>query len=99
MVVLIGGCAAWGTGVVPPSRANGEATAPNTRLRSSAPVATNVVLAAQTALSRYGYDPGPMDGTFTPSTKEAVLQFQQARGIKTTGELDSQTVAALGIAR
>jgi len=40
-----------------------------------------------------------MDGTFTPSTKEAVLQFQQARGIKTTGELDSQTVAALGIAR
>jgi len=99
LVVLVGGCAAWGTGVVPPSRANGEATAPNTRLRSSAPVATNVVVAAQTALSRYGYDPGPADGRFTSSTKEAVLQFQQARGIRATGELDSQTVAALGLER
>jgi len=99
MLVLIGGCAAWGTGSVPPSRANGEATAPNTRLRSSAPVDANVVRAAQTALSRYGYDPGPVDGTFTPSTKDAVLQFQHARGIRATGELDSQTVAALGIER
>ena len=99
MLVLIGGCAAWGTGAVPPSRANGEATAPNTRLRSSAPVDTDTVRAAQTALSRYGYDPGPVDGTFTSSTKEAVMQFQQSRGIRTTGELDSQTVSALGIGR
>ena len=99
ILVLIGGCASWGTGVVPPSRANGEATAPNTRLRSSAPVDANVVLAAQVALSRYGYDPGPANGTLNPSTKEAVLQFQEARGIRTTGELDSQTAAALGIGR
>jgi len=99
ILVLLGGCAAWGTGAVPPSRANGEATAPNSRLMSSAPVATNVVVAAQSALSRYGYDPGPVDGTFTPSTKEAVLQFQQARGIRATGELDSPTMAALGIER
>ena len=98
-LVLIGGCAQWGTGVVPPSRANGEATAPNTRLRSSAPVDTNVVTAAQRALSRYGYDPGPADGAFNSSTKDAVLQFQQARGMRQTGELDSQTLAALGIAR
>jgi len=27
------------------------------------------------------------------------MQFQQSRGIRTTGELDSQTVAALGIGR
>ena len=99
MVVLIGGCPAWGTGVVPPSRANGEATAPNTRLRSSAPVDTNVVVAAQRALPRYGYDPGPADGLFNPSTRDAVLQFQSPRGIRSTGELDSQTLAGLGIAR
>jgi peptidoglycan hydrolase-like protein with peptidoglycan-binding domain len=99
ILMLIGGCASWGTGVVPPSRANGEATAPNTRLRSSAPVDANGVLAAQVALSRYGYDPGPVNGTFNPSTREAVLQFQEARGIRTTGELDSQTAAALGIGR
>src|SRR4030095_2101658 len=60
MLVLIGGCANWGPGVVPPSRANGEATAPNTRLRSSAPVDTNVVLAAKRAPCRSGYDPGSM---------------------------------------
>jgi peptidoglycan hydrolase-like protein with peptidoglycan-binding domain len=58
-----------------------------------------VVVAAQTALSRYGYDPGPADGRFTSSTKEALQQFQQARGIRATGELDSQTVAALGLER
>ena len=97
MIVLVGGCAM--TGAVPPSRANGEATAPNSRLRSSAPVDTTVVTAAQRALSRYGYDPGPADGVFNTSTKDAVLQFQQARGMRQTGELDSQTVAALGIAR
>ena len=38
-------------------------------------------------------------GTFNPSTKDAVQQFQEARGIRATGELDSQTVAALGIGR
>lgn len=97
MIVLVAGCASM-TGVVPPSRANGEATAPNSRLRSSAPVDTSVVQAAQIALSRHGYDPGPANGTFSSSTKDAVLQFQQARGLRATGELDSQTVAALGVA-
>ena len=96
MIVLVGGCASM-TGAVPPSRANAEATAPNTRLRSSAPVSANVVEAAQRALARYGYDPGPADGIYNTSTKDAVVQFQQSRGIRTTGELDSQTVAALGI--
>ena len=98
-LVALGGCAAWGTGVVPHTRANGEATAPNTRLRSSAPVDPNIVVSAQRALSRHGYDPGPADGTFSPSTRDAVLQFQQARGIRATGELDSQTIAALGVGR
>jgi peptidoglycan hydrolase-like protein with peptidoglycan-binding domain len=97
VVVLVAGCAM--TGAVPPSRANGEATAPNTRLRSSAPVDTNVVVAAQRALVRYGYDPGQTDGVYTASTKEAVMQFQQARGLRQTGELDSQTVSALGVGR
>ena len=97
--VLLSGCAGWGTGVVPQTRANGDATAPNTRLRSSAPVDTSLVEAAQRALSRFGYDPGPADGSFNASTRDAVLQFQAARGMKATGELDSQTVAALGISR
>jgi peptidoglycan hydrolase-like protein with peptidoglycan-binding domain len=99
VLVALGGCAAWGTGVVPQTRANGDATAPNSRLRSSAPVDPNIVVSAQRALSRYGYDPGPADGMFNASTRDAVLQFQRARGIRATGELDSQTVAALGVGR
>src|SRR5689334_10619177 len=98
LLVLVGGCASM-TGVVPPSRANGEATAPNSRLRASAPVETNVVMAAQVALSRRGYDPGPADGRYTTDTKDAVMRFQQSQGMRQTGELDSATIAALGIGR
>jgi peptidoglycan hydrolase-like protein with peptidoglycan-binding domain len=50
----------------------------------------------QQALQNKGFDPGPIDGIFGPKTKEAVRNFQDRYGIKADGEIDNQTLYALG---
>ena len=50
----------------------------------------------QQALQKKGYDPGPLDGILGPQTKEAVRKFQDFYGIKASGEIDNQTLYALG---
>jgi peptidoglycan hydrolase-like protein with peptidoglycan-binding domain len=50
----------------------------------------------QQALQKRGFDPGPLDGILGPKTKEAVRNFQDRYGIKASGEIDNQTLFALG---
>jgi peptidoglycan hydrolase-like protein with peptidoglycan-binding domain len=50
----------------------------------------------QQALQKKGFDPGPIDGILGPQTKEAVRKFQDFFGIKASGEIDNQTLYALG---
>jgi peptidoglycan hydrolase-like protein with peptidoglycan-binding domain len=50
----------------------------------------------QQALQKKGINPGPIDGKFGPLTKQAVHNFQDRYGIKTTGDVDNQTLFALG---
>jgi murein L,D-transpeptidase YcbB/YkuD len=50
----------------------------------------------QQALQNKGFDPGPIDGIFGPKTKEAVRNFQDRYGMKADGEIDNQTLYALG---
>jgi peptidoglycan hydrolase-like protein with peptidoglycan-binding domain len=50
----------------------------------------------QAALQKRGVDPGPVDGIFGPKTKEAIRTFQGRYGMKPTGEVDNQTLFALG---
>ena len=78
-------------------QANSAATAPDSRTRTSAPVDTPKVQAAQQALARAGYNPGNSTGNFDASTHDAVAKFQQSRGLKATGDLDSATMSALGL--
>ena len=77
--------------------ANSAATAPESRTRTSAPVDTTKVRAAQQALARAGYNPGNATGTMDAPTHDAVTQFQKAHGLKATGDLDSATMSALGV--
>ena len=42
-----------------------------------------------------GYDPGRRDQRFDASTEAAVKQFQKARDLPQTGQLDEQTFNAL----
>jgi hypothetical protein len=49
----------------------------------------------QRALLRKGYDPGPVDGIFGPKTEGALRQFQEAKQLPVTGQLDDRSLAAL----
>jgi len=54
------------------------------------------MLAAQIALERLGFSPGVIDGKNGESLKIAIRGFQAANDLEETGELDSDTRAALG---
>jgi peptidoglycan hydrolase-like protein with peptidoglycan-binding domain len=51
----------------------------------------------QQALKDKGHDPGEIDGIMGPQTQQALQSFQQAQGISGSGDLDQQTLAALGV--
>jgi peptidoglycan hydrolase-like protein with peptidoglycan-binding domain len=50
---------------------------------------------AQAELKKRGFDVGQPDGVYGPRTRAALINFQRAVGIVETGELDSNTIAAL----
>ena len=49
---------------------------------------------AQRLLTKHGFDCKP-DGDFGPKTQERVKQFQKAKGVSVTGDVDQNTWAAL----
>ncbi|HZP86497.1 MAG TPA: peptidoglycan-binding domain-containing protein [Burkholderiales bacterium] len=51
----------------------------------------------QQMLKQQGFNPGPVDGIMGPRTEQALRSFQQARGLDTTGNVDAQTLSALGV--
>ena len=53
----------------------------------------------QEALKAKGNDPGPIDGRMGPKTRAALKAFQEASGLKATGQLDNQTAEKLGIGK
>jgi lipoprotein-anchoring transpeptidase ErfK/SrfK len=53
------------------------------------------VMQAQVVLDRLGFTPGVVDGKPGLSTTNAVIGFQEANGLPTTGELDKPTTDAL----
>jgi hypothetical protein len=46
---------------------------------------------AQMRLQAFGFDPGPIDGTYTAQTQAAVRAFQATYGLSVSGLLDLQT--------
>jgi hypothetical protein len=52
---------------------------------------------AQETLSRFGYDPGPIDGVMRFKTGSALRAFQQKHGLSVTGRTNPETLATLGI--
>jgi murein L,D-transpeptidase YcbB/YkuD len=46
---------------------------------------------AEVRLKEFGFDPGPVDGTFTTQTQAAVRAFQARYGLPVSGLLDRPT--------
>lgn len=53
------------------------------------------IMQAQVVLDRIGFGPGVIDGKMGMSTENALLGFQEANDLETTGELDEATKQAL----
>ena len=51
----------------------------------------------QSKLFDLGYYEGQINGLFNEETILAVINYQQAKGLDVTGELDSETTASLGV--
>ena len=56
----------------------------------------NFVIVIQTVLNNNGFNVGAADGDFGPKTKQAVMNFQAARGLSADGVVGPMTWAALG---
>jgi len=57
----------------------------------------DLVRSAQQALKDKGFDVGTVDGQIGPNTQSALRNFQQAQGLPQSGNLDQQTLSALGV--
>ncbi|HJU22811.1 MAG TPA: peptidoglycan-binding domain-containing protein [Casimicrobiaceae bacterium] len=55
------------------------------------------VRSAQQALNEKGFNVGTVDGQMGPNTEAAIKKFQQSKGLPESGNLDEQTLAALGV--
>jgi peptidoglycan hydrolase-like protein with peptidoglycan-binding domain len=51
----------------------------------------------QERLQTVGFNPGAIDGSMGPQTSQALRSFQNAQGLRATGDLDEPTLNALGI--
>lgn len=59
---------------------------------------SDLVRDVQRGLATRGYDVGPQDGVYGSSTEQALRRFQQDQRLNASGQIDSQTLAALGVA-
>lgn len=59
----------------------------------------STVAAVQERLAREGYYRGAIDGVFGPNTRAALADYQSNHGLRVTGTLDGQTLAAMGLRR
>ena len=63
----------------------------------SKPVDANDVLTAQELLTKLGYTPGPIDGSYGSKTKYALENFYAAQNKKFDGKLDENEIADLKV--
>ena len=57
------------------------------------------VAAVQERLAREGYYRGQVDGVYGSETRAAIAQYQSNHGLRVTGALTNETLAALGLRR
>jgi peptidoglycan hydrolase-like protein with peptidoglycan-binding domain len=79
-----------------PAAPSNATTAPQPMRAAAMPRVTRTQLRqVQQELKSAGLYKGRIDGLMGPQTRHAVAQFQQQNGLRQTGRLDRQTLAAL----
>lgn len=58
---------------------------------------SDIVKQAQQKLSQAGHDVGKPDGIMGPKTQAGLKEFQEKKGLQASGQLDKETLAALGV--
>jgi peptidoglycan hydrolase-like protein with peptidoglycan-binding domain len=72
-------------------------TQPSTGQSSGAvDLTTDQIRQLQQALNEHGFNAGEVDGVLGARTREALKKFQSQAGLPATGELDAQTLTAVG---
>ena len=77
--------------------AHARNAAPDIRTRTPADLHPATIRAIQQALDKQGFKVGAADGVWGQRTESAIGNFQRARGMPASGELDAHTLAALGL--
>ena len=88
------GSAAAGASASPEKKAEGKAKGQAAAGSGQDP---ELVKQVQTKLNEQGHDVGAVDGVIGPKTQKGLKEFQTSKGIKATGQLDQETMSALGV--
>ena len=59
----------------------------------------SIIVAAQERLARQGYYRGETDGVLSAEMQNAIRRYQSTNGLRQTGDLDSDTLAVMGLSR
>lgn len=82
----------------PPPSSTYTPSAPKQPVPKAAPIDTSMmVVRVQAALMRLEIYDGDIDGILGPKTREALMQYQKAQGLKQSGRMDIETLTKLGI--
>jgi len=65
--------------------------------RDNSYVDSTTIREVQQTLHQRGFRVGPIDGVMGPSTQAALKSFQQSQNLETSGQLNRQTLVALGV--
>lgn len=76
-----------------------EAAYPDPAQAASTDPYTGFIARVQEKLGQLGFAAGPANGDFGEKTQAALGQFQLARDLPVSGQLDTQTLAELGVQR
>ena len=72
---------------------------PDPQQQMSSDPYSGLISRMQERLRALGFAAGPVNGDFGTKTQAALVQFQLSASIPASGQLDDQTLAALGVER
>ncbi|MBV8391984.1 MAG: peptidoglycan-binding protein [Alphaproteobacteria bacterium] len=78
-----------------PPAAPTPAAAPPATAAQVEPLPRRDIAEVQSLLQRFGFNPGPADGSVGPITRGAAMRYQQERGLAQTGEVDKTLLEQL----